>query len=288
MQATATLLDGRKVNLATTIEPSRPKVSLLSKSVENAGIANQGNIQLAGQDELPQNSKLVFSLKTQSPAAFTREEKIEVATADGAYSTTLNMGDGTLVLQDAKTALATLDPSKAFGSSAFGPLQFRVIDDTGAKGDWQPLATLVRLPTLQGLQCPSAADQPCSLTGSGLFLLDSVSTDALFTHPVQVPDGFPGNVLSVPHPEGQGLYVKLRDDPAVVNVVTLPAQPMPPTKAQAARQSRHVNATAAAAASHPAPAPQSPAAAPASSDPAAPPAPAPATAAPVATSAPQS
>ena len=203
-------------------------------------LANPGNIQLAGQDELPQNSKLVFSLKTQSPAAFSREEKIEVATADGAYSTTLNMGDGTLVLQDAKTALATLDPSKAFGSSAFGPLQFRVIDGTGAQGDWQPLVTLVRLPTLQGLQCPPAADQPCSLTGSGLFLLDSVSTDAQFTHPVQVPDGFPGNVLSVPHPEGQGLYVKLRDDPAVVNVVTLPAVPLPPTKAQAAaaRQSR--------------------------------------------------
>jgi len=290
VQATVMLHDGRKVNLATTIDPSRPKVSLLSKSVENATAANPGNIQLAGQDELPQNSKLVFSLKTQFPAVFSREEKIEVATADGAYSTTLNMGDGTLVLQDAKTALATLEPSKAFGNSAFGPLQFRVIDGTGAKGDWQPLVTLVRLPSLQGLQCPPAADQPCSLTGSGLFLLDSVSTDALFTHPVQVPDGFPGNVLSVPHPEGQGLYVKLRDDPAVVNVVTLQAAPPPPSKAQAAARQRHANAAAAGAAAHPAPAAlpataQAPA--PAPSNPAPPPAAAPATSAPVAATAPQ-
>jgi hypothetical protein len=274
------------VNLTTTVDPSRPKVSLLSKSVENASTPNPGNIQLAGQDELPQNSKLVFSLKTQSPAAFTHEEKIEVATADGAYSTTLNMGDGTLVLQDAKTALATLDPSKAFGSSAFGPLQFRVIDGTGAQGDWQPLVTLVRLPTLQGLQCPPAADQPCSLTGSGLFLLDSVSTDAQFTHPVQVPDGFPGNVLSVPHPEGQGLYVKLRDDPAVVNVVTLPAVPLPPTKAQAAaaRQSRRAAAAAAAAAAATA---SQPSPTPAPSSPAPPPPAASPTSAPVAASAPQ-
>jgi hypothetical protein len=284
IEAIATLRDGRKVNLTTTVDPSRPKVSLLSKSVENASTPNPGNIQLAGQDELPQNSKLVFSLKTQSPAAFTHEEKIEVATADGAYSTTLNMGDGTLVLQDAKTALATLDPSKAFGSSAFGPLQFRVIDGTGAQGDWQPLVTLVRLPTLQGLQCPPAADQPCSLTGSGLFLLDSVSTDAQFTHPVQVPDGFPGNVLSVPHPEGQGLYVKLRDDPAVVNVVTLPAVPLPPTKAQAAaaRQSRRAAAAAAAAATA-----SQASSTPTPSNPAPPPPAASPTSAPVAASAPQ-
>jgi len=80
------------------------------------------------------------------------------------------------------------------------------------------------------------------LEGAGLFLLDSVSSDAAFTHPVQVPDGFPGSELSVPHPEGSGgLYIKLRDDPAVVNVVTLQPQPLAPTKAQSAlaRQPRH-------------------------------------------------
>jgi len=253
LQAEVTLRDGRKVDLSTIVEASRPKVSLLSKNIENSGTANSDNIQLAGQDELPQNSKLVFSLKAQTPATFAREDKIEVATADGAYSTALNMGDGTLVLQDAKTALATLDPSKAYGSSAFGPLRFRLVDSTGAAGDWQPLATLVRLPTLQGLQCPQAADQPCSLAGSALFLLDSVSSDPQFTHPVQVPDGFPGNVLSVPHPDGQGLYVKLRDDPAVVNVVTLPAVPMPTSKGQSAsRQTRHPSSAAVLPAATPA------------------------------------
>jgi hypothetical protein len=46
---------------------------------------------------------------------------------------------------------------------------------------------------------------------------------------VQVPDGFPGWTLPVPRPDptsgpnGQ-LYVKLRDDPSVVNLVTLTAQ----------------------------------------------------------------
>ncbi|MBV8114901.1 MAG: hypothetical protein JO300_09180 [Silvibacterium sp.] len=233
------LRDDRTESIQTTVKAPRPSVNLLGENIETPGTAPT-NIQLAGQHELPQNSQLVFSLKAQIPAAFSRDDKIEVATEDDLYSTLLSIPDGTLTLQDSKTALATLNPAKAFGSSAFGPLHFRMIDSTGAKGDWQPLATLVRLPNLQDLKCPPALDQPCLLAGSGLFLLDSVSGDAAFTHPVQVPDGFPGSELSVPHPEGGGLYVKLRDDPTVVNLVTLQPEPLQPPKAQsaAARQPR--------------------------------------------------
>ena len=45
--------------------------------------------------------------------------------------------------------MATLDPLKSFGPSAFGPLRFRAVDGN-LKGDWQPLATLVRLPVTEG------------------------------------------------------------------------------------------------------------------------------------------
>jgi hypothetical protein len=120
-------------------------------------------------------------------------------------------------------------------------LRFRIIDADGSKGDWQPLATLVRLPQFQTLKCPWAADQPCKLTGANLFLVDAVSGDAQFAHPVQVPDGFPGNVLPVPHPASGELYVKLRDDPSVVNQVSLVAEnvgvkpaPTKPSPAKAA------------------------------------------------------
>ena len=234
LKATVTLRDGRAVDLSTTVDPARPTASLIGKSVDANAPGAATNIQLMNQDELPQSSRLTFSLKAQSPETFSREDKIEVATEDGSYSTLLDMGDGTLTLQDAKTALATLDPAKAFGNSAFGPLHFRMIDSRGARGDWQPLVTLVRLPGLQDLKCPTAPSQPCSLAGTGLYLIDSVSSDAQFTHPVQVPDGFPGSVLSVPHPDGQGLYVKLRDDPSVVNQVTLAVQQLPTPKAQSA------------------------------------------------------
>jgi hypothetical protein len=236
--ASVTLHDGRSFDVPATVKASRPRVTLLSKNIDTNATGPQGVIQLASQDELPQNSTLTFSLKAQSPLAFSHADQIEVATEDGSYTTLLNMADGTVVLQDTKTALATLVPSKAFGGSAFGQLRFRIVDTDGAKGDWQPLATLIRLPTLQDLKCPSSPDQPCSLTGSALYLLDSVSSDAEFSHPIQVPDGFPGNALSVPHPEAEGLYVKLRDDPAVVNLVTLTPEPIQKSQSASARSTR--------------------------------------------------
>ena len=225
LKAVATLRDGRTVDLVATIDASRPSVTLIGKMVEAGGnddssVANS-NIQLSDQNELPQNAMLLFSLKAETPPRFSRDEKIEVATDDGSYSTTLTLASG-LTLQDSHTALATLDPAKAFGASGFGPLQFRVVTENGVKGDWQPLATLVRLPSFQMLQCGPSPDASCKLTGANLFLVDSISQDQQFTHSVQVPDGFPGRVLPVPHPGDDGqLFVKLRDDPSVVNLVTL-------------------------------------------------------------------
>jgi len=179
---------------------------------------------LSDPDELPQNATLLFSLKAQTPSHFSRGEKIEVETADGSYTTMLTLANG-LTLQDSHTALATLDPSKAFGSSAFGPLKFRVVTDGGVTGDWQPLATLVRLPQLSSLKCDANAEGTCQLHGSDLFLVDAVAQDEQFKNPVQVPDGFPGWTLPVPHPGQKGqLYMKLRDDPSVVNLVTLTPQ----------------------------------------------------------------
>ncbi|MBB6146304.1 hypothetical protein HNQ77_004276 [Silvibacterium bohemicum] len=227
LQGTATLKDGRTADLQVIVDAARPSVALIGKNIES-GDSSASNIELANQDEVPQNAKLVFSIKAKSPAEFKREDKVEVATGDDSYSTVLSMGDSTLTLQDASTALATLDPAKVFGGSAFGPLRFRIIDADGTKGDWQPLATLVRLPQFQSLKCPAAADQPCKLSGANLFLVDAVSGDSQFAHPVQVPDGFPGSVLPVPHPSSGELFVKLRDDPSVVNQVKLTAENVGP------------------------------------------------------------
>ena len=138
-----------------------------------------------------------------------------MASNDGGFSKVLRVGDGGIVLQDSKTALVTLDPAKAFGGSAFGPLRFRPVSAEGVAGDWQPLATLVRVPDLKELKCAAGAPL-CTLVGTNLFLLDQVGADAQLADAVTVPEGFGATTLDVPRPNGT-LYLKLRDDPAVVN-----------------------------------------------------------------------
>jgi hypothetical protein len=180
---------------------------------------------LANPDDLPQNGRLSFFLKAETPETFSRSEKIEVGAQDDSFHVLLSFADGNLTLQDPKTALAVLDPLKSFGPSAFGPLRFRPVDANGAAGDWQPLANLVRIPTFKEIRCPDAPDKQCTLFGTNLFLLDSVASDAAFTHAVPVPVGFAESTLAVPRPNGTLLYLKLRDDPAAVNAAALPVLP---------------------------------------------------------------
>jgi hypothetical protein len=155
-----------------------------------------------------------------------------VASNDSSFSTVLRVGEGGIVLQDSKTALVTLDPTKAFGGSAFGPLRFRPMSVDGVQGDWQPLATLVRVPQLKELKCAEGAPL-CTLVGTDLFLLDQVGIDAQLANAVTVPEGFGESTLSVPRPNGT-LYLKLRDDPGVVNTAVLPVTNEPSQSAAVA------------------------------------------------------
>jgi hypothetical protein len=216
------LKDGRTLELPTTVEEARPKVTLVSKSVQLGPTPSP--IHLGTDDVLPQDARLSFFLKSDVPEKFSHTEKIEVATQDSSFSTLLSLSDGSLILRDAASLLAIFDPAKSFGPSAFGPLRFRVVDADG-KGDWQPLTNLVRIPSLKEVRCPDTPDKPCSLRGTNLFFLDSVASDSQFAHPVPVPPDFTGTSLDVPRPNGTLLYLKLRDAPGVVNRVALPVLP---------------------------------------------------------------
>jgi hypothetical protein len=113
-------------------------------------------------------------------------------------------------------------------------LRFRIIAG-GVAGDWQPLVTLVRLPELKALECPATPELACRLSGSNLFLVDAIAGDAQFKHAMSVPDGFPGPSLPVPHPIGNELFVRLRDDPAIINAVAVPPETLVPSPEEAAR-----------------------------------------------------
>jgi hypothetical protein len=224
--AEASLKDQRVLEVQASVEAPRPKVEIISKRIE-AGETSPSAVRLASPDDLPQDGRLSFVLKSQIPATFPRTEKIEVASADDSFRIFLSLADGNLILQDPQTALAVLNPLKSFGPSAFGLLRFRPVDNN-LIGDWQPLATLVRVPSLKDVRCPDSPDKPCTLNGTNLFLIDSIASDAQFTRPTPVPPGFVNSSLSVPRPNGTLLYLKLRDDPSVVNLVALPVFPERP------------------------------------------------------------
>jgi hypothetical protein len=233
-----------------SVEAPRPSASLIDKSALPSTPGGGVDIHLSGVDELPQDAQLTFSLRAQVPARFSRQEKIELATDDDT-TTVLDATSGAVTFQNSRIAIVTLDPAKTLGSSAFGPLRFRIISD-GVAGDWHALATLVRLPLLKTLECPESAETPCVLTGFNLFLLDSVSDNADFNQAVRVPDGFPGGALEVPRPLDGRLYVKLRDDPKVVSLAVLKAQTSSPPQSaadssQASTAVRSVNSVSATA-----------------------------------------
>lgn len=225
LQAQVALKDGRTLALQTAVEAPRPKISLLSKNVQPASTPNSALIHFANGDDLPQDARLSFLLKSEIPSDFPRSEKIEIANQDESSHVLLTLAEGGLTLQDSQTILATFDPLKAFGASVFGPLRFRPVDGNGMAGDWQPLASIVRVPALKEVTCPDSPDKQCNLIGTNLFLLDSIASDSEFKHSAPVPVGFSQSSIAVPRPNGTLLYLKLRDDPASVNYVALPVLP---------------------------------------------------------------
>lgn len=212
-----TLKDGRTLDLKAIVDPARPRLNILSKSVQLDPATTPPLVHLGNPDELPQDGHLNFFLKTQVPEAFPPTERIEVATKDESFRVLLSEKDGNLTQQDPKTVLASLDPMKLLGPSAFGPLKFRPVSADGVEGDWQPLANLVRIPDLKGVRCVVEPEKQCTLVGDKLFLIDTVSTDPEFTNAIAVPDGYVDATLAIPAVKVNTLYLKLRDDPGVVD-----------------------------------------------------------------------
>lgn len=227
------LRDGRELKVPVHVEPPRPQVTLLSKGEQDEGTTTVSPVKFGSMDDLPITGKFVFFLKSLVPQKFPRNQDVEVAAADGSFRTVLSLADGSLMLEDARTALGVVEPLARFGPSAFGPMRARAVSADGVPGDWMPLGTLVRLPGFKELHCPHTAAKACILSGNNLFLVESVSDSADFTNPIEVPADYTAAQLAVPHPVNGMLYLKLRDDPETVQTLNMPLQLMPSTGAPA-------------------------------------------------------
>jgi hypothetical protein len=231
--AAVRLRDGRQLKTPVTVESPRPQITLLSKGTQDDGDATPSPVHLASADDVPVEGRFVFFLRSNVPENFPRNEKVEVAADDGSFRTVLSLADGSLMLEDAKTAMGNVDPLARFGSSAFGPLEARAISPDDVTGDWLPLGTLVRLPGFKQLHCPRNVAKPCTLTGTNLFLATSFSATNDFENATDVAPEFTGTQLSVPHPVNGLLYLKLRDDPSTVQTLTMPILPAAAAASQA-------------------------------------------------------
>jgi hypothetical protein len=228
--AKVTLRDGRVLQVPTTVGVPRPQVELLSKGIQREDSEQDNSTHMgngasnappapSNPNDLPLQRRLVFFLRSRVPANFARSEKIEIASTDGS-----------LILEDAHTAVAAIDPLARFGSSAFGPIQLRAVTAEGTTGDWVPVGTLVRLPGLKDLRCPRNPAKTCQLTGTNLFLITAVGSNPDMTNAVDVPSEFTGTTLTIPNVPKTGtsgamtgtLYVRLRDDPTAVQALSLP------------------------------------------------------------------
>jgi hypothetical protein len=245
-EAIVKLKDGRTMNAKVSTSAARPSMKLVYIKATPAQQAGSIPVTLSNKDDIPLDGTLTFVVQTKD--AFPRNQSIEVATADNSVHTTLSLAANNLVLQDERTAVATLEPLKAFGQSAFGRLAMRPVAADGTSGDWIGLGTLVRTPKIMAIHCSTLTAPTCSIDGSNFFLVESFSAAKDFAKPTDVPTGFNETSFNVPTPtDGVTLFLKLRDDPNGMAIVTLPTPlpkpsqttaPAPPAAAASAPQTK--------------------------------------------------
>ncbi|WP_395334568.1 hypothetical protein WBP06_23715 [Novosphingobium sp. BL-8H] len=217
-KAAVRLADGRTLPLPVKVAPPRPQAELLSRTVY-PGPATPGTRSLELGELLPDDGDLVFSVRAAAGNRFDTADVVEIGaggdTGGNTGTVRLTVGKG-LTLASAQVLVARVKAAE-LPAGTFGPLRFRLVDG-GIAGDWAPLATLARLPRIEGLSCDAkgkakAEAAPCTLSGRDLFLIEAVSADAAFAQAVTVPPGFTGATLQVPQPVDGKLLLRLRDAP---------------------------------------------------------------------------
>lgn len=224
--ATVVLKNGRTLSVPAVAQEAGATLQLLSVESVPEPQQNGMNITLNGEKDLALGT-LHFVVQSRGP--FPHSQTIEVATVDGANQTTLSLGSGNLILQDEHTAVAAVNLTDVFDSSAFGPLRFRAVPKDGAFGEWVPLGTLVRIPRITAVTCKETnPEHVCKISGIDLFLVSEFSMNSDFNSSAPVPTGFNEATLVLPlKPTTRDaiLYMRLRDDPQSVAAIRLSDEP---------------------------------------------------------------
>jgi hypothetical protein len=221
--ALVSLKDGRVIEVPAAAEDPSTILKLVSLQPFARPHDGELEVSLGSQQDIPLRATLHFVV--QSVGVFPLSQSIEIATADGAMHAMLNFHSESLILQDERTVVGSVDLYNAFGESAFGELRLRAVQGDGTAGSWVTLGKLVRLPHIKSVRCIDFDAPTCVIEGSDLFLSAAFSSTESFESQASVPTGFdePTFVMSMPASgRWTTLYMRLRDDPQVTATIRIP------------------------------------------------------------------
>src|ERR1700761_7459556 len=223
--ATVTLEDGGVMTVPVATQDSGATLKVLSIDSTLATPKGELPVTLNSQSDIALHGILHFVI--QSASVFPRGQILELSTADGAVHGSISLASGGLILEDERTAVATVDLDKTFGESAFGELRMRAIPGDGTVGNWVTLGKLVRRPHITAEHCTNVGVPTCMIEGSDLFLALAFSATEDFASAVPVPTSFDGSNFAIPmkpNTRSSTLYVRLRDDPNGFATIRIPTR----------------------------------------------------------------
>lgn len=220
LTADVTFTGDRHKSAALSVAPPRATPTLLQLSAQPQTPAGTVPIVLRPDTMFGQDSRVTFAFRLDPAASLTGKEVVEIGTTTGDAVAKITAGQG-YDLQDATTGIVAVVPREALGPAVHGALRFRMLRD-GEPSRWTPLGTAVRLPDLQAATCTTV----CTLKGNRLFLIRSIAGNDRFDAAQNVPDGYTAASVDLPAPDPatRTLFLRLRDAPDAIGVVTLPAK----------------------------------------------------------------
>jgi hypothetical protein len=87
------LQDGRTLKVPVTVDSAAAADHAAEQGRAGGASSAPSPVRLGSPDDLPVDGRLVFFLKSRVPVDFPRDEKVEVAAADGSFHTMLSLGD---------------------------------------------------------------------------------------------------------------------------------------------------------------------------------------------------
>ncbi len=220
----------RAESAASTVDPPRPR-GRIAQQRRSGGWRRSAAARATGQPGRSASRRTagLLSQVRRAGGLSPRRERSKWPRPTPAFTPCWRLSDGSLMLEDARYRSGPAwSRSRASAPRHSGRCACAPIAADGAAGRLGSAGDVCAHARIQGIALPAMPSaKPCMLSGTDLFLAASfASTLRRSTTRRMFRPQFTGTQLVVPHPVNGVLYLKLRDDPATVQTLTLPVTPV--------------------------------------------------------------